>query len=162
MNKFKLNKETGEYEDAGPQISWRAPELAKAKIAVPKAVRTRRVKVPVLCLEKQRRSRVDWDALLPNDIAVQQIAYERRATVVAMRKSGMTLKAIGEQFGLTPERIRQMYERQLRTNKHGLRSPADKYLETSERPDFTGDRARRLAISAREMANGKSRDWLYV
>ena len=50
-------------------------------------------------MEKQRRSRVDWHAFLPERWATQQIAWERHRTACALRKMGLTYKEIGARFG---------------------------------------------------------------
>ena len=57
--------------------------------------------------EKQRRSRVDWFAILPDDVAEMQMAWERRQTALAMHNSGLKQKEIAELFGVTGSRVSQ-------------------------------------------------------
>ena len=80
---------------------------------------------PLKSLEHQRRSRIDWFEILDEQDAVRQIAYERCKTVHRMRSLGFTLRQIGEYFGLTYERIRQMEFQHRRHLESGRKSPAE-------------------------------------
>jgi hypothetical protein len=62
----------------------------------------------MLSAEKQRRSNIDWHEYLPRHLVPQQISFERCSTAAAMRAIGMKYREIGDAFGVTVERARQM------------------------------------------------------
>lgn len=117
--------------------------------------------------EKQRRSRINWNELVPPDVAVKQIAYERRATVLAMVDAGFSLKEIGDLFGITGSRISVMRDQHKRELKYGQMPPAAKYTMARDGADWfdvghSNAEFGRLSIAARDIANVKGRDWLHV
>lgn len=91
----------------------------------PLIFQTDQAPVRVWPMEKQRRSSIDWYALVPDDVAYDQIRWERRQTVRAMREAGMTQKEIGLRFDLTKESIRQ-YE--VHAHRSAASSPVEEYF----------------------------------
>jgi hypothetical protein len=87
-------------------------------------------------LERQRRSRIDWEACVPRDVAQKQIRFERVATVAALRKQGMTLRAAAAFFGGSAQRILLM-EREGR--KYRM-APVERYF--AEMPEIVFPRDR--------------------
>jgi len=83
--------------------------------------------------EKQRRSRVDWFAIVPEEIAVAQVAWERRQTALAMQDAGMKQGQIAELFGVTKSRVSQMTLRASAAKRAGKSSPAEAYLNPAPR-----------------------------
>jgi hypothetical protein len=116
--------------------------------------------------DKQRRSRVDWNELVPPGVAAQQTAYERRATVLAMCDAGVSLKEIGRLFGVTGSRIAGMRDQHKRELKYYRTPPVARYIARHGEDLFNADVSDaelcRLSIAARDIANAKRRDWLYV
>lgn len=77
-------------------------------------------------LARQRRSRIDWKACIPDEVATCQIAFERCLTVVAMRETGLSLQKVADFFEVSRERIRQMEARFRRRDGHI--SPVERYF----------------------------------
>ena len=84
------------------------------------------------------------DELLPAPIAAQQRAWERNRRVLVLRRSGMTLRAIGVEMGFGPERARQM-EAKAKRFEHS--SPAARHLADNKNvaASLTPTERRRLA-----------------
>lgn len=92
-----------EYEDRCARLE----ALEQRRIAMAHD-RATRAGITIWPMEKQRRSNVDWEAILPSHVATLQIAFERRATVRAMHATGMTFADIGIRFGLTGQSISRL------------------------------------------------------
>lgn len=75
---------------------------------------------------------MNWAELLPATIAEQQIAWERRHSVLRAREAGATLAAIGTRIGLSRERVRQLSEQARRESEGERRTPVERYF--SENP----------------------------
>ena len=75
---------------------------------------------------------MNWAELLPATIAEQQIAWERRHSVLRAREAGATLGVIGARVGFSRERVRQLSEQARREIGSGRRSPVERYF--TERP----------------------------
>jgi len=84
-------------------------------------------------VEKQRRSRVDWFAIVPEEVAVEQVGWERRQTALAMYDAGMKQGQIAELFGVTPSRISAMTIVARKWKRIGQASPVEAYLNPAPR-----------------------------
>lgn len=82
-------------------------------------------------VEKQRRSNVDWVELIGPNLGADQMAWERRSTVCAMRASGMSCVEISKKFGVTPARISQMEWRQKSMLSRSRIAPAESHINDS-------------------------------
>ena len=97
-------------------------------------------------LEKQRRCRIDWEYLLsPSDARIQE-SFERSATVLAMRESGLKFHEIGEMFGVGVERARQLWKVGERRRRFGVKSPLEKISADTMEFRVTRDEKRRLVV----------------
>ena len=82
--------------------------------------------------EKQRRSNVDWFALVPHPIAKAQTAWERLRTVDAMVSSGMKIGDVASRFGCCYQNARVLVYRAA----HSVDDPpVNKYLKAAALPD---------------------------
>lgn len=100
---------------------------------------------------KQRGSRIEWADIVPLDIAKLQVAWEKARTAARLRAvTGMTFREIGEAYGVTPARVRQMIE------KYELRSlsPVEIYQSRAE--------AKRIPRAMLVPFLSRARDWLMV
>ena len=81
--------------------------------------------------EKQRRSNVDWFALVPFPVARKQTAWERLRTVDAMVSSGMKIGDIASRFGCSYSNARVLVDRASRSVDD---PPVNKYLKAAALP----------------------------
>lgn len=82
--------------------------------------------------EKQRRSNVDWFALVPHPVAKAQTAWERLRTVKAMREAGVKINDIAARFGCSYENVRHLIAT---ASLSGNEPPVDKYLKAGALPN---------------------------
>jgi hypothetical protein len=114
--------------------------------------------------ERERRSRIKWAELIDDGYIVKrQIAWERRATALAMRNAGMTFTEIGDRFGgLSRGRAQQLVAHAERErSRPGRRSPAEAYFAEAPiaaRDCTIGMRAAAAAIAPRD----DDADWIWV
>jgi hypothetical protein len=83
----------------------------------------------MLTPQKQRRSNIDWSEHLPPRLAIEQNAYERCMTALAMRQAGLMFKEIAEAFGISSPRAQQIVHKGERLlAQRPRRSPAERYF----------------------------------
>lgn len=116
---------------------------------------------------KLRRTRADWTKVVPQDVAVRQVAFEKSETALAMREAGMTLKQIGEKFGVSVERARQIVARAERRRMYGRTpvSPISAYLAEPTFETASKNEAQthvRTLKTVETAASGITRDWLFL
>jgi len=113
--------------------------------------------------ERQRRSRVDW-AELTNDsvVATMQVAWERGATLLAMRAAGLTYRDIGERLNISASRASQIAEKAQHDRRHGRRSPVEVWMSRSVVWDVTRRERGYLCGTLDVLACDTRRDWLIV
>ena len=109
--------------------------------------------------EKQRRCRINWRDLVPEDVAKSQERYERCQTILAIRESGMTLRAIGDLFGISPTTVRaHLYNAEWQRERARL-SPVEYWMAEPATEN------RKEAKALKQIASlhiAPARDWLYV
>ena len=79
--------------------------------------------------QKCRRSRVDWFAIFPTRLAIEQIAFERHKTVEAMLAVGIKKPAIARYFELSPTMIYHMAYMIGHRKYFKRQSPVERYCE---------------------------------
>jgi hypothetical protein len=129
----RRNAEWKEYQRRYDKVHVEAQAKSAAEFAEYDRKRAERYAKRAMCntprnIERSRRSRIDWSELIDNPVTVQrQIQWERRMTALAMRKAGLTYKAIGERMGITRSRARQVVWKASRTwiNQE---SPAEAFM----------------------------------
>ena len=72
-----------------------------------------------------------YEDVLPPEVARKQRAWERDSAVMRARKAGVTLREIGENLGISVERVRQLECRAYRRERRGEKSPIELYFERS-------------------------------
>jgi hypothetical protein len=103
------------------QYEERSLKLAAAKAA--REARTGRDR------ERERRSRINWSELIEDEYIVkQQMAWERRATALAMNDAGLSFAVIGERLGISRGRANEIAKDARRERDAGIRSPAEKWM----------------------------------
>ena len=71
-----------------------------------------------------------YTAIVPRQVAERQIAYERRHRVRFIREQhSLTLRAVGDMIGVSPERVRQMQLKAERERRYGIAAPIARYME---------------------------------
>lgn len=71
---------------------------------------------------------MNWEDLVPRDIAKQQFYWERKRTIARMRECGFVYREIGAKFGICLERARDIAIEQS-WHSHTL-SPVEKYQQS--------------------------------
>jgi hypothetical protein len=100
--------------------------------------------------EKQRRSNVDWFALVPHPVAKAQTAWERLRTVKAMREAGLKIDDIASRFGCHYKNARVLVYKASRSVDD---PPINKYLKAAALPsvadgDYPNQSSRKRAAVA--------------
>lgn len=62
----------------------------------------------VWSIERQRRSTVVWEEIVPRSVAIGQTAWERRQTALALVEAGYDTRTAGVLFGVSSQRISDM------------------------------------------------------
>jgi hypothetical protein len=113
--------------------------------------------------EKLRRCSIDWFSLIPKNIAIEQISYERHLTAFEMRKSGVRMVEIADCFGIGRERAYQMirvYEN--RYVIHNRRPPYQKWIETLGYEGLGRKKLKAMNFLIQPFISANvSRDWLF-
>lgn len=78
-----------------------------------------------------------WWAILPHDVAREQITWERRAYVLRAREAGLTLDQVGALVGRSRERVRQLEAKAMRERRNKASSPAERYFAALRAPAGT-------------------------
>jgi DNA-directed RNA polymerase specialized sigma24 family protein len=68
---------------------------------------------------------MDWMALLPEEVALRQAAWEKRRAVVRAVRSGVSQKDIAAFMGVSSSRVHQLYKAGLRN----ARSPFERFMK---------------------------------
>ena len=114
-------------------------------------------------VDRARRSRIDWSELIDDDAIVgRQIAWERRATALAMHKAGLKQAEIGKRLGVTSSRASQLLAMARIDAEAGKLSPAEQYMQQDAIGRQPRARAQRLSNTLDVCAYGETRDWLLV
>jgi hypothetical protein len=101
--------------------------------------------------DRARRSRIDWSELLDNPTTVKrQIQWERQTTALAMRKAGLTYRAIGERMGLSGSATKVLVWHAER-RKPGAVSPAEAFMNAEMHKEVQ-DLIYRKAVERRKVA----------
>lgn len=76
----------------------------------------------------------NWMELVPETVAIQQIAYERRIMVCKLRELGMSLSEIGVRLGVSTSRAQQMLAKENRRRaRYGddAKCPVERYFQSN-------------------------------
>jgi len=140
---------------ARAEAEWRAKrEARRAELDARRA----RAQPP-----RQRRSRVDWEELTGDSVvATMQVAWERGATVLAMRAAGLTYTMIGERLCISGSRARQIAEKGESQRRRGHRSPVEVWMSRSVVWDMSQRERDQLCGTVGVLAFDNRRDWLIV
>jgi hypothetical protein len=100
---------------------WAKREAAAAKREAKRAAKSEH------SYARERRSNINWlEVTGERTVASRQMHWERRATALAMRKAGLTFRAIGKRLDVSGSRARQMVDQAERA--HGKRSPGEVWM----------------------------------
>lgn len=158
-------------EDEARQRKWEEYQAAYKKRRAEYRAKREAKLATAWSMEKQRRSRMDWSAILPRDIASRQEEYERFTTIVRMKEVGLTYREIGERLGLSVERSRHLYCKGTRIRNHPAArkygSPAERFMCSDAEFKSLKPRGKLIAkeylsqIASMDRYDSK-RDWLFI
>lgn len=171
------------------EARWAAEEAARKKAAIERALkraaereeREREVRVAAARRaelqaardamterdhERERRSRIKWSEVIDNGAVVKaQIAWERRATALAMRQAGIGFRAIGERLGVSSARAQQLVAHAERwQSQPWRRSPAEAYMAATGVAAINPQKAVRLKLAVAALVSPPEveADWIWM